>query len=209
MVNSEKLESLQVPHPPKEHLKPGNYFINPESRAFAKSYLSSHPLLNRLVDLYDSDHLQKIVHFASRKLFCFFNFFLTQIYLLLCFEKEWPVFDEGRSDLQRNWKNLMISRNLYFHLFYDLVLFCILHSLLHMIFLYISWSFCKIIVSFFFLFSLPCLLFPTQTPQKPTFSSSWWASFGGGRGGRLTMLSGTLLALVVMMMMGWGWKCWQ
>ena len=85
MVNSEKLESLQVPHPPKEHLKPGNYFVNPESRAFAKNYVSNRPLLNRLANLYDSDHLQKKLHFASRKLF-FFYFFLTQIYLLLCFE---------------------------------------------------------------------------------------------------------------------------
>ena len=78
MVNSEKLESLQVPHPPKEHLKPGNYFINPESRAFAKSYLSTRPISNKLANLYDSDHLQKIVHFASCKLFFFFflNFFL-------------------------------------------------------------------------------------------------------------------------------------
>ena len=46
--------------------------------------------------------------------FVFLNFFLTQIYLLLCFEKEWPVFDEGRSDLQRNWKSLMFSRNCIF-----------------------------------------------------------------------------------------------
>ena len=90
---------------------------------------------------------------------------------------------------------------IFIFVFFDLVLFCIFHSFHQIIFLYISWSFCKIIVSFFFLFSLPCLLFPTQTLQKPTFSSSWWASFGGGRGGRLTMLSGTLLVLGVMMMM--------
>ena len=61
MVNSEKLEPLQVPHPPKEHLKPGNYFVNPESRAFAKNYVSNRPLLNRLANLYDSDNLPKSV----------------------------------------------------------------------------------------------------------------------------------------------------
>ena len=64
----------------------------------------------------------------------------------------------------------------------------------------------------FFLLSLFSALspFPTQTPQKPTFSSSWWASFGGGRGGRLTMLSGTLLVLGVMMMMGRRWvQLWR
>ena len=60
MVNSEKLEPLQVPHPPKEHLKPGNYFDNTESRAFAKNYVSNRPLSNRLANLYDSDNLQKI-----------------------------------------------------------------------------------------------------------------------------------------------------
>ena len=70
----------------------------------------------------------------------------------------------------------MISRNLYFHLFYDLVLFCILHSFHQMIFLYISWSFCKIIVSFFFLFSLPCLLF-SHSNAAETYLLQFMMSF--------------------------------
>ena len=96
MVNSQKLQSFEVPHAPKKHLKSDG---RPKNHIFS-------------LFLGMCEHAFSVSFYLCGKVgtCSFLKMLLSNFWLGWDFSQElqvtWPVLDKGWSDLQRHWKHL-------------------------------------------------------------------------------------------------------